>query len=297
MRQVCSDSRSSISFSQLKPATRILADDNHGILYCWMSKVACTSFKMLFLRASGKAPRNLARANVHNIPLLASSNLPLFYRLNVEEQEQRIRDYFSFMNVRHPFERLISVYKDKILQLDTDLPMIVVNVLKKRRPVVFKDPQMNLSLHANKREFARYARQKHTPTFKEFAEWFALANISNDHWRTVQASCHPCSMDWNAVLRIETMQSNSSVVLSKLASDLENLTQVPVKHSNQALTDRQTAFSHTYKILVNYTDVAAWATSKILDYYEMDMDMFGYKWDDQTHTAFCSIETKDGYCC
>ncbi len=262
-----------------------------------MSKVACTSFKTLFLRASGKAPRNLAGVNVHNIPLLAASNLSLFYRLNTEEQQERIRDYFAFMNVRHPFERPISVYKDKVLRLDTDIPMLVVHVLRKRRPDAFNDSRMNLNSHANKREFALYARQKYTPTFKEFVEWYASAKSSNDHWRTAQASCHPCSMDWNAILRIETMECDSSILLSRLAADLGNLTRVPVVHSNQAPTSEQDMFSHTHKVLSNYKDVEAWATSKILDYYAADMDMFGYKWDDENHTAYCSIETKDGYCC
>jgi len=39
--------------------------------------------------------------------------IPPLDRFSLQKREEIMRNYFKFMFVRHPFERLISAYKDK----------------------------------------------------------------------------------------------------------------------------------------------------------------------------------------
>ena len=296
LKRICSKKLPLLPQSQLQPAERILADDKHKILYCWMSKVGCTSFKTLFLVAAGMRPRSLVGRNVHKISLLASRNLPLFYRLNYTERAERIASYFKFMNVRHPLERLISVYRDKVLKNDSDLPSLATKLAKHYYPQSAKDSLMNVSARGSY-EVASYARTKYPASFAHFMAYLGRKIYPNDHWLSAQQSCHPCSIEWDAILRIETMKSDGAILTSRLAADLKNLSEIPVVHSNQNSTPGNTAFLHTSKILTEYKDVEASAVDKFLEYYRNDMEMFGYSWDKDTLTASCSIQTSDGVCC
>ena len=86
--------------------------------YCsYFLKVACTNWKRVMLLLTGKL-------NVSNISELA--HFPVHYQLqskylvplsryNSTEIRRRLQNYFKFLFVRHPFERIVSAYEDKLV--------------------------------------------------------------------------------------------------------------------------------------------------------------------------------------
>ncbi len=298
MRKVCARVYSSLPARQLQPAQKILADDNHRLLYCWMSKVACTAFKTLLLEASGIKRWRLERAGrfIHNVSFLASRGIRMFSLLQPEQLEFRIRNYFAFLNVRHPLERLISLYRDKIQNPDSDVPNLILTILRYHKPKVFTDPLLNDTAWG-RHQAAIQAQEKYPITFGQFIDWLAAnKKIHNDHWETVQDSCHPCSMKWDAILRVETMERDGFLVTRRLAGVVRNRTLVPVAHSHDPKLNRAT-FSHTWRQLPEYKDVNQQHVTKLLRFYKRDMEMFGFQWDADKQTAFCQIKTENGICC
>ncbi|KAK4287607.1 hypothetical protein Pmani_039323 [Petrolisthes manimaculis] len=116
----------------------LLVDNKHKALYCFVPKVACTSWKRLWFLLSGKLKRNsrkgrrkggiedefaaegyeededvslLPRTIVH-----APDSLPNLARYMGDEDtlNKMLKTYKKFVFVRHPLDRLVSAYRDKL---------------------------------------------------------------------------------------------------------------------------------------------------------------------------------------
>jgi len=79
------------------------------LVYFVINQVACTSWKRVLSQANG-APTNL---DVHSEPVYRY--LDLFSRLPPVAKQRVLGNYFKFMFVRHPFERLVSAHHDKLV--------------------------------------------------------------------------------------------------------------------------------------------------------------------------------------
>jgi len=73
-------------------------------------QVACTSWLKTLATAAGK--KNPSDEFVHFGNL--NKYLRRFFSFSPLEKEEILRNHFKFMFVRHPFERLISAYLDKL---------------------------------------------------------------------------------------------------------------------------------------------------------------------------------------
>uniref|UniRef100_K7FMZ5 Carbohydrate sulfotransferase n=1 Tax=Pelodiscus sinensis TaxID=13735 RepID=K7FMZ5_PELSI len=90
----------------------LVVDDVHGLLYCYVPKVACTNWKrvMMVLTGQGKYrdPLEIPANEAH-----VSSNLRTLSDYSTPEINHRLRNYLKFIFVREPFERLVSAYRNK----------------------------------------------------------------------------------------------------------------------------------------------------------------------------------------
>uniref|UniRef100_A0A8C3NMJ9 Carbohydrate sulfotransferase n=1 Tax=Geospiza parvula TaxID=87175 RepID=A0A8C3NMJ9_GEOPR len=90
----------------------LVVDDTHGLLYCYVPKVACTNWKrvMMVLTGQGKYrdPLEIPAHEAH-VP----SNLRTLSEYSVAEINARLRTYLKFVFVREPLERLVSAYRNK----------------------------------------------------------------------------------------------------------------------------------------------------------------------------------------
>ena len=74
-------------------------------------------------------PEHLPFGTVHN-SRLTDKVLSRLNKYNAEERRYRLQNYFKFMFVREPLERLVSAYRDKVLRdnsyyfLNQVVPMI-----------------------------------------------------------------------------------------------------------------------------------------------------------------------------
>ena len=93
---------------------------NHDLrfIYCVVAKSACTSWVRVLLQLTGKpAAQLLATADRSNVHGMFYSYLGV---LSLENATQLTRspytDYYKFMFVREPLERLVSAYRDKMFR-------------------------------------------------------------------------------------------------------------------------------------------------------------------------------------
>jgi len=128
------------------------------------------------------------------------------------------------------------------------------------------------------------------PTFKEFMTWIYKNKVMNEHWNFIFETCHPCAHDWGAILRVETMEMDGQL-FAKLVNSSHS--RIPVRHSHE----NKTNYLQFGKTLNQFADLSDELVDYFLEFYRVDMKMFGYRWDRRTHTAYCAIETPNGWCC
>lgn len=91
-------------------AWEFLVNHQYHLVWCNVFKAASTSWMYNFNLMAGYAPEYLSKSKA--IPLvLARKRYP---RPSVKELQTAINDSISFLIVRHPFERLLSAYRDKL---------------------------------------------------------------------------------------------------------------------------------------------------------------------------------------
>ena len=94
----------------------LLVEDRHQVLFCYVPKVACTSWKaiLLQLRTGTQLPEGRVFGRVHSKAFMDSHGLRRLSSYTEQEIRERLDTYSKIPIVRHPFERLLSAYHDKI---------------------------------------------------------------------------------------------------------------------------------------------------------------------------------------
>ena len=125
-----------------------------------------------------------------------------------------VGNFTKFMFVRHPLERLVSAYRDRLASNNTRYHNIVgKRVIRKYR----KNPSP-LSLKTGD-----------DVTFPEFVsfvidEWKVGKRPLDPHWRPVVDLCLPCEMQFDFIGKFETLNQDVEFLLRKLnESDLSRL--------------------------------------------------------------------------
>ncbi len=297
IREMCPRIKASVEPSLLTPARRTLVDEVHKILYCFMSKVGCTAFKTLLAKANSHAldkkhviPNNYGEElKIHESSRLGSVRIVSLHKFNQSGQEHRVDKYFKFMVMRHPFERLISAWRDKVLH-PSDYPGWSSEILLNSHHKLQRH-WLPAKLFWRVVGLERYYGK---PRFDEFLQWIIDNGIYNEHWRTAMDSGHVCAHDWDAILRIETMDSDRDVILDRLKMDLPAEDgKFDVVHSRQ----NNRTYNFPSMTLPMWQNISEHIEHYFLNLYRRDMEIFGYKWDSSTKTTISRIETPNGPCC
>ncbi|XP_045125793.1 carbohydrate sulfotransferase 11-like isoform X3 [Portunus trituberculatus] len=170
-------------------------DDKRKVIYCFIPKVASTSWKRVFLLLTQEPKRNvskMSRQAVHgSLPFLSSDM----------NKEEKLRTYKKFMVVRHPFERILSAYRDKLEDwelADGAFPRKVKKRIERDNPN--KKPDDNI-------------------TFTEFIRFISepgkvVPEQRDEHWLPMHELCHPCSVQYDFISKYENLQEDSDYLLN-----------------------------------------------------------------------------------
>ncbi|XP_013414722.1 carbohydrate sulfotransferase 11-like [Lingula anatina] len=181
-------------------------DDRHSLIYCEIPKVGCTNFKRLMYGLTANADiteyKDIGAYEVHYkyqkflVPLSDFSEFGIKFRL---------ANYLKVVLVRHPFERLVSAYRNKLEKLSAFSRQIGAYIKPfMRSPGMKSAPQEGdgISFAA----FVKYINVYSQLSTKPF----------NPHWRTYNELCNPCDVKYDVIVRYETIQHDVSMLLKLL---------------------------------------------------------------------------------
>ncbi|XP_047475157.1 uncharacterized protein LOC125029298 [Penaeus chinensis] len=199
--------------------------------------------------------------------LIASGHLIVYDKLL-----EQISEYLEIFN----FIAHNSVYHDKKLVITKDHDYDEVGVfigtqmINAGRQMGLQNVIMNTYSESEeqlKRRFGTYSF-----TFKEFLEfviWSDKLGITDIHWTPYTELCAPCLLDYQYILHLETIDTESKVLLQDVGYPKD--IKLTTKHKTKGLTkslhkDDLQYYKHVPKNLMD----------KILKLYESDFQLFGY---------------------
>ncbi len=240
-------------------AANLYVDDRNEVLYCYIPKVACSTFKALLASSASQTPvAKIIEAHpghdlgtFHKKSILSTYDVRPLTAYNVTGRKLRLETYFKFVAVRHPFDRLLSAWRDK-------------------------------------KEFLKYHTQVNNATDKQlerFREFLTqVANgARNVHWDPMVRSCNPCGIKFNSIVRLETANQDLPLILSKLTDPEGKPNSLPTanKMSPYAPEEKLKRLSEFYRG-VNQTVI-----QRLLSLYADDFRLFGYTWNVGSATGNC----------
>ncbi|XP_068164937.1 carbohydrate sulfotransferase 12-like [Antennarius striatus] len=260
LREVCdsvedfSKNRSveAVSEGQLQ---QLLVDDNHGVLYCFIPKVACTTWKRFMLVLMQGEPYQDAMffRIVHRNPMLKYLD-----RNSRMEAKAKLKHYRKFLFVRNPFVRLISAYRDKMRN--------------NKEPYYEKLNKLILEKYGNQSHSANTTAELASgvfPSFHNFIQYLIDRKTQrkpfDQHWRPMYQLCNPCLIKYDFIGYQETLSEDAEHFLRILK--LDNDIKLPPAYINVTTKEVVSAY---------FKQVPIEDRKKLYQIYEMDFELFGY---------------------
>ncbi|KAE8579630.1 hypothetical protein XENTR_v10024121 [Xenopus tropicalis] len=250
----------------------LIVDDRHGIIYCYVPKVACTNWKRVMIVLSESLldkkgvpyqdPLLIPREDVHN----TSSHLTFnkFWRrygkFSRHMMKIKLKKYTKFLFVRDPFVRLISAFRSKFELENEDFYRSFAV------PILTRFSNRTSVPDTVGEAFSSGAM----PSFSQFMQYLLDPQTEeqrpfNEHWRQVYRLCHPCQIEYDFIGKLETLSEDAALLLRQL--NLESLFQFPPSYRNRTASSWEDDWYSKLPV--------AWR-KKLYKLYEADFVLFGY---------------------
>uniref|UniRef100_A0A3P9HKS2 Carbohydrate sulfotransferase n=1 Tax=Oryzias latipes TaxID=8090 RepID=A0A3P9HKS2_ORYLA len=265
LRKHCAGVNQSLDDLKDTDLKNFIVDDKHGIIYCYIPKVACTNWKRTLVALNYSEPYPDPMSFEHNWVHDSErfQYLNDFPKIDVYLflLQAKLKHYTKFMFVRDPFVRLISAYRDKMLNYNQyfyeGYVRLILLLYKKQTKMTYNHKVAKKEgLQPSFYEFIQYILDPRTEKKEPF----------EPHWRQMHRLCHPCLIEYDFVGHQESLQEDAQELLKmlKLEDDIK--------------------FPPSYENMTSGNSVMDWFQSVPLEdrrmlyrIYEKDFLLFGYR--------------------
>ena len=231
----------------------------HKVMYCPILKVASSTMVNLLKTTGG--------------------NLYTTYKERVNDSVLRdLATYSRVLVVRHPFDRLLSVFWEKFAN-----PVGNYANTGKLRKLVIK--RFSGELHRDEDNQIRLTLEQFLRILTE-----QPGEFWNHHWASFMSTCDPCLFRFTHIMRLETMDRDMPPLLARLKDANGLQPNVTTKNAQRCCTNR---LSH---VAAAFKDIPSDLLNSLFDLYRMDFQVFGYTWD-RERGASCQMIADDHVCC
>lgn len=250
----------------------LIVDDRHGIIYCYVPKVACSNWKRIMIVLSEsllhdgvpqRDPQAVPGELVHNSSMHFTFNRfwKRYGKFAKHLMKVKLKKYTKFLFVRDPFVRLISAYRNKFELSNEQFYQRFGQAILRRfanqpTPPAHADEAFSQGIHPTFTQFVHYLLDPQTETEMPF----------NEHWRQVYRLCHPCQIQYDFVGHLETADEDAEHLLRLLKVD--NVVEFPVTPRNVTNSSWETDWFRTVPLETR---------RKLYKLYEPDFRLFGYE--------------------
>ncbi|KAK4318721.1 hypothetical protein Pmani_010293 [Petrolisthes manimaculis] len=233
---------------------QMFVDERHGLTWCKVPKAASTSWLYAFLQVAG-IEENMYKDKVGRHSLLREE-YPL---LPVPVLRNIMPKTLKFMVVRHPFERVLSAYRDKLENYERDLKArggYYYSIYGKRIVKVYR----------------REEGGEKEPTFREFVQYLLDTDVEeyDEHWRPISLLCTPCHVRYDVIAKMETLGRDSDFILYHRG--LAGVTHIEWSHRTSSSDHSTSDLATSYFNKLTPSEI-----KRLYHKYLMDFLMFEYE--------------------
>ena len=259
IKAICKKNR--IKGPKYFPVGNLLVDVYHNIAFCPVQKTGTTTMFEIFnkllppkkrLKTTKAIPLRQNARNFFQAPIMKvmnknrpSSNWPLWemvpYDYNLDDISNFLKDKISlsFTFVRHPFERLVSAYKDKVIE-------------------------------NSEKHITRSLKDQSFKSFVQLVIQEYKTSLMNVHWRPIYQKCRHCDISYDVVGHTSTMEEDLRYIILK--SNLEKI--LPLKDT-LAVHAHQT--HHNNDVTLKYiSKLSTKEINTLYQIYKNDFDLFHF---------------------
>ncbi|KAF1478174.1 Carbohydrate sulfotransferase 14, partial [Megadyptes antipodes antipodes] len=174
----------------------LLVSDKYRFLYCYVPKVACSNWKRILKVLDGA----LESVDV-KLKMDHKSDLVFLGDMKPDEISYRLKNYYKFIFVRNPMERLLSAYRNKFGEIKEYQQKYGVEIIRRYR----KNGGNSAGDDVTFSEFLRYLLDEE-------------AERMNEHWMPIYNLCQPCAVRYDFIGSYERLNTDANYVLEQVQS-------------------------------------------------------------------------------
>ena len=255
LSKVCKMKKQTSQGNRLK----VFVDEQANVAYVSIPKVACTSWKMLFVtRVAGNI--SLPKSLIHKLPFLKKVGIQVD-ELTIKQAKKRLQHLKTFAFVRHPLARLLSAYINKMGmdQYQRRYREVIYKETKYRPPG--SDEQNKTDIPVSFRAFVKYviATQDDKATF-------------NVHWRPLISHLHPCQIHYDFIGKMETIQNDTRYIFKHFFHNPS----LSLPRRNMASKAHEESQQYKKSAKEYYAELTPKELEDIISVYSDDFEIFGY---------------------
>ena len=160
--------------------------------------------------------------------------------LPLSEALKKFRNYRKVILVRHPLQRFVSAYYEMVVG-------------------------------------GKHPNRRHMENITQFVTDLVMKKV-NVHWLNYQGHCHPCQMNYDYVVKMETLKSDN-MMLNKLLGGDPNVRFREGRVNKNLTNEVGTSSAYKYdEILRGLELLHPEVFHQVFQKYSADMELFGYTW-------------------
>ncbi|KAL7648718.1 UNVERIFIED_CONTAM: hypothetical protein RMT77_000625 [Armadillidium vulgare] len=189
-----------------------------------------------------------------------------------ESEEERKKDFnnsIRFLNVRHPFTRVLSGYRDFVTPSFSETK----EEKNLRRQIVKTYRSYPLIGNLNYPTFSEYVNYiiDKAGKFKNSKDWYNMSwDILSEYLKPFWSQCNVCDSDYHVVLKLENIEKDK--IFFAILGNLKSVK----KKKNKEWQNRIQGTS-SYKVSSDYyNQLTKKQILKLYKIYKHDFELFGY---------------------
>jgi len=222
-------------------------DSNRDFLVCRNHKVASTTLLQIFRLHLSGIPRHISDTFVDQWGSHYSWTVDYFSTESDKHVRELSQSSILYSIVRHPYERLVSAYENKVLvKTDYIYAWFTAN---------YGEPSFSKFVTAVLHSATRCGED-------------SLCQSMDSHWRPYYASCSYCDLQYNFISKMENLQRDLQVIFT----DILNVELDKEYHSNERNGD-----SIRNKTIQYIQELSEDTKKQLYEVYRHDFEMFDYR--------------------
>ncbi|NXM63122.1 CHST8 sulfotransferase, partial [Illadopsis cleaveri] len=230
-------------------ANQLFVEHKHKFIYCEVPKVGCSNWKRtIFVLQSDL---NAKADEIKHVDIHRTTLIKRLVSYPPALQKEFLSNYTKVMFTRHPLERLVSAYRDKLLHSEQYYSTTVADEIR-----------------------AMFRKNKNSPekvSFQEFVNFIMTRPPQklDIHWKPMFLLCDPCNVHYDILGKYETLGLDSEHVLKAIGAPESMQYPSGKTHSSEKRTDSDITLEYLRQLTSQQIE-------KIKNLYEMDFFLFNY---------------------